>query len=69
MITKYFNGLAKPITFNQLCSFSANLYEFNMDDFGYLKDCINKRGFYYYYDGDYMAEEPWCDRGIRENKE
>ncbi len=20
---------------------------------------------YYYYDGDYMAEEPWCDRGIR----
>ena len=23
---------------------------------------------YYYSDGDYMAEEPWCDRGIREVK-
>ena len=23
---------------------------------------------YYYNDGDYMAEEPWCDRGIREVK-
>jgi len=23
---------------------------------------------YYYYDGDYMAEEPWCDRGIRDVK-
>jgi hypothetical protein len=46
---------SKPITFNQLCSFSANLYEFNIDDFGYLKDCINKRGFYYYYDGDFIA--------------
>ena len=23
---------------------------------------------YYYNDGDYMAEEPWCDRGVRQAK-